>query len=201
MTGESPGAAKTSRWLPATVFSIFALALIVDVAAVLLHDNDAGPNTAKRMEIVFARSETAEVIEVADQGPTRAADGTVLVRRTAEGLVVRAPGELRIRFLAPDAGSTLAADYRFGRRRPGSHCSVSLARVASRHGVDTVWRRELDGGRQARGKIRYYLADHAGWFALAFDVNPIAAETGFRITVPKTSWERPPTPRPGKASR
>jgi len=193
--------ARRSRWLPATVAGAFGLILVVDLLAIVAYRYDLLPRRDDPMQLSFV-SEGAvgqgpeEAVPVDPTATTTALDGTVVTGKSAHGLVVWAPGELVIRFRPADAGSTLAVDYRFGRRVPGAVATVNLARVASRWGVDHVWRRTLDGGKQKRGKIRHDLADHVGWFELRIAVNGPAADAGFELTLPEISRDPPPRSAP-----
>ncbi len=196
MTDGSGGdETRTSRWLPATVFSIFALLLVVDAVVLVFYGNYRNLVEDDGVEVVFiptvsAVEETRETIVDVDAGsPVLSADGSVAVEVSESGLTARTPGELIIRFRAPDAGSNLLMNYRFGRRRAGARCELTLARMASRYGVDTVWRKSLNGTKRRKGKIRHYLADHAGWFELRIEVNRAAAAVGFEITLPEIYWE------------
>jgi hypothetical protein len=183
------------------VVSVFALILVVDLLAIVAHRYDLLPREDDTMELSFVFDEAlggdgVQAVPVDPTTSTAAPDGTVVAHGSARGLVVRAPGELVIRFRTADAGSTLAVDYRFGRRVPGAVVTVNLARVASRWGVDHVWRRTLDGGKRKRGKIRHDLADHVGWFELRIAVNGPAAEVGFELTLPEISPDPPPRSAP-----
>jgi len=187
-----------TRWLPVTVVSLFALLLVVEIVIIVLYGNYRNIIEKDGIEVVFvpahpekSRSDVEEST-VTPGVPVQTADGRVAAELGDEGLVVRAPGEVVIRFRAPDAGSTMVMRYDFGRRQRGARFDLALARIASRHGVDTVWRRSIKGGRRSGGTIRHYLADHAGWFQLIVTVNRVAAENGFRISLPETSWEEPP---------
>jgi len=193
--GSGGDETRTSRWLPATVFSIFALMLVVDAVVLVFYGNYRNLVEDDDIEVVFAPTVSAaeeireSIVDVDLGSPVLSADGKVAVEVSAGGLMVRTPGELIIRFRAPDAGSNLLMDYRFGRRRAGARCEVTLARMASRYGVDTVWRKRLNGAKRRKGKIRHYLADHAGWFELRIEVNRAAADVGFEITLPEIYWE------------
>lgn len=196
MTDGSGGdETRTCRWLPATVFSIFALLLVVDVMVLVFYGNYRSLIEDDGIEVVFrptvsAAEETRETIVDVDAGsPVLSADGSVAVEVSESRLTVRIPGELTIRFRAPNAGSNLLMNYRFGRRRAGARCELKLARMASRFGVDTVWRKSLNGAKKRKGRIRHYLADHAGWFELRIEVNRAAAAVGFEITLPEIYWE------------
>lgn len=196
MTDGSGGEeARRSRWLPATVFSIFALVLVVDAAIVVFYGNYRNLVEDDGIEVIFTPASApgsevrATVVDMDAGAPVLSAEGSIEVEVTSDALLVRTPGELIIRFRAPDAGSNLLMTYRFGRRLSGARCALTLARMASRYGVDTVWRASLDGGTRRKGKIRHYLADHAGWFELRIEVNRAAAGVGFEITPPEIYWE------------
>ena len=157
---------RSTRWLPTTVVSLFALLLVVEIVIIALYGNYRNIIEKDGIEVVFvparAESRRSEVdrLTVSPGVPATTADGRVAVELGDEGLVVRAPGELVIRFRAPDAGSTMVMGYDFGRRQRGARFDLALGRVASRHGVDTVWRRSIKGGRRSKGTIKHYLADH-----------------------------------------
>ncbi len=128
------------------------------------------------------------IVGVSEGSRTVASDGAVLVEFADGRFHVRVPGTLVIRFRAPDAGAYVRLDYRFGKRRSDARCDFVLARVASRYGVDYMARRTLIAKKKSKGKIRHYLADHAGWFQLSFQVDPAAARVGFEVTVPEIVW-------------
>lgn len=184
---------RRSRWLPATVLTFFALVVVVDLVAVVLSCSNLLPRKEDALELSFLpegspRSpEAGEMIVVDPAASTTGPDGAVVAVGSDRGLVVRAPGELLVRFRVADAGSTLVMDYLFGRREKGAGCTLELARIASDWGTDTVWRRALDGGKQRKGRIRHFLADHVGWFELRIGVNGPAADVGFELTLPEIS--------------
>lgn len=189
--GSGGNEARTSRWLPVTVFSIFALLFVANAVLLVFFGNYRNLLEDDSVEVVFiptvtATEETREfTIDLESGSPVLSDDGGVAVEVSESGLKVRAPGELIIRFRASDAGSSLLMKYHFGRRRSGARCELALARMASRWGVDTVWRKSLDGNKRRKGKIRHYLADHAGWFELRIEANRAAAAVGFEITLPE----------------
>jgi len=193
---------RRSRWLPVTVLSVFALVLVVDLVAVVLYRANLLPREEDVLELSFLPEGSSrggqggETIAVDPAASTAAPDGTVVTVGSDRGLVVRAPGELLVRFRVADAGSTLLMDYLFGRREKGVGCTLELARVASKWGTDTVWRRALDGGKQRKGRIRHYLADHVGWFELRIGVNGPTADVGFELTLPEISRVPPPRSAP-----
>ena len=196
MNGETPRPApRRSRWLPAAVFSLFAVMVLADAVVIVLYGNYRNLIEEDGLEVVFTPANAAGqeiqgvAVGVADGSRTVAPDGTVLVEVADGRFDVRVPGNLAIRFRAPDAGSWVKLEYRFGKRRAGAHCDLVLARVASRHGVDYMCHKTLDAKRKAKGRFRHFLADHAGWFELSFDVNPSAAEIGFRVTAPEIVWD------------
>jgi hypothetical protein len=183
---------RASRWLPATVISLFVLILVADVAAALLYGGYRNLVEGDRIAVAFAAAAAdgavARPVEPIPGGRLVGADGSIVVESQGDRLVVRAPGELTIRFRSPDAGAHVELDYRFTGRSKGAGCEIALARVASRYGVDTINRRRVDGGRKAGGRYRHYLADHAGWFELRVRVGAAAAEAGFEVTLPEIVW-------------
>lgn len=180
-----------SRWLPALVFSLFAAIILADAVVVALYGNYRNIIEDNGLEVVFTPvDETGggvEGVEIdAVEGARAVADdGAVLVAVTGGRFHVRAPGTLTIRFRAPDAGSWVRLDYRFGKRRSDASCELVLARVASRYGVDYMSRRTLIARKKAKGRFRHFLADHAGWFELSFRVDPAAAKIGFEAGFPE----------------
>jgi hypothetical protein len=186
---------RTSRWLPATVCSIFALLLVVDAVVLLFFSNRGDLLENDGLEVAFIPTASAteevreSVIDVDSTSSMLSPDGGVAVEVSDIDLTVWATGELVIRFQAPDAGSNLLLKYRFGGRRSGARCELTLARMASRWGVDTVWHRSLDGSKRSKGRIHHHLADHVGWFELRIRVNRDAAAVGFGITLPEIYWE------------
>lgn len=182
---------RRSRWLPAVVFSLFAAVLLVDAVVVVLYGNYRNLVEENGLEVVFTpASDTGEdvrgtAVDVADGSRAVADDGAVLVEVAGGRFHVLAPGKLAVRFRAPDAGSWVKLDYRFGKRRSEARCELVLARVASRYGVDRVSRKTLIAKRKAKGRFRHYLADHAGWFELSFEVDPAAAKVGFDVSFPE----------------
>jgi hypothetical protein len=187
--------ARRSRWLPATVFSLFALVLLADVVVVVLYGNYRNLFEEGGLEIVFvprtadAETAVAHVVETSPGARTSDPRGAVLVETVDDGLRVHAPGELKIRFRSTDAGAYVVLHYRFGERARRARVRLTLARVASRYGVDFVCRRSLVAAKRRQGSFRHYLADHAGWFELGFAVNPAAARAGFEITLPEIVWD------------
>lgn len=187
---------RSSRWLPAAVFSLFALLVLIDVVVIVLYGNYRNLIEEEGIDVSFtpairAGAETAHhAMDFGSSGSrVLAADGAVLVQASEEGFEVFAPGTLTIRFRAPDAGAFVEIDYRFGRRESPARCEVALARIASRHGVDYMCRRSLEAKKSPRGKFRHYLADHAGWFELTLEVNAPAAEVGFQVGAPELVWK------------
>lgn len=182
---------RRSRWLPVVVASLFALVLLADLAVVLVYGNYRELFEEDRVEITFspisgaAAGGTPEAVAAEPGGKLVAGDGTVMVEVSEDGIEVRAPGRVVLRFRAPDAGRHVELRYSFGQRSPGARCELVLARVPSRHGVDVISRRVLDGGKRSQGRFRHYLADHAGWFELSLEVNPSAADAGFAVTIPR----------------
>jgi len=192
MTGATPKPEpRRSRWLPAAVFSLFALMLVADAVVIVLYGNYRNLIEEDGVEVVFtpAADNGHEIREIAvgvsEGSRTVASDGAVLVEFADDRFHVRVPGTLVIRFRAPDAGAYVRLDYRFGKRRTDARCDLVLARVASRHGVDYMARRTLIAKKKSKGKVRQYLADHAGWFELSLQVDPAAAKVGFEVTLPQ----------------
>lgn len=186
---------RSSRWLPAVVFSLFALLVLIEVVVIVCYGNYRNLIEADGIEVSFTPAiladgeTTGRTMEVVSGSRTLAVDGAVLVDTSDKGFEISAPGTLTIRFRAPDAGSTVELDYRFGRREAPARCEVALARIASRHGVDYMCRRSLVAKKKPQGKFRYYLADHAGWCELTLEVNAAAAEAGFQVGVPELVWK------------
>lgn len=196
MTSETRRPApRRSRWLPAAVFSAFAVMLLADAVVIVLYGNYRNLIEEDGLEVVFMPANAAGqelqrvAVGVTDGSRAVAPDGTVLVEVADGRFEVRVPGNLAIRFRAPDAGSWVKLEYRFGKRRAGARCDLVLARVASRHGVDYMCRKTLDAEKKTKGRFRHFLADHAGWFELSFDVNPDAAKVGFEVTAPEIVWD------------
>ena len=196
MTGEpSIADERRSRWLPAAVFSLFALIIVADAVVIVLYGNYRNLIEEQGVEAVFTPADPVgggdapETVEVLDGSRAVAADGTALVEVSGESFDVLVPGTLTIRFRAPDAGSFVELGYRFGDRRSDAHSELSLARVASRYGVDYMCRRSLTAKKKRKGMFRHYLADHAGWFELSLEVNAEAAAVGFVVAKPELVWE------------
>lgn len=195
MTGESAVAEpRRSRWLPAVVFSLFAVVFLADAVVIALYGNYRNLIEEHGVETVFSPAvptidgSPGETVDVVDGLGSVAAGGAVMVKAAGEGFEVLVPGTLTIRFRAPDAGSFVELDYRFGDRRPDLHVELSLARVASRYGVDYMNRRLLTVKKKAGGTYRHYLADHAGWFELSLEVDEAAAAAGFEVGRPQIVW-------------
>jgi hypothetical protein len=196
MTSHRPGDDdRRSRWLPTAVFSVFALVLVVEFVVIVFFGNYRNLIEDSGVEVGFQPASAAdeearpELVKWTSDSTITSDRGVVMVEGLDGGLAVREPGELILRFRAPDAGSYLEMDYRFGRRQRGAECRLILARVASRYGVDYISRRTLKGRRKTEGTFRHNLADHAGWFELSVDVNPPAAEVGFEMTLPRLVWD------------
>ena len=196
MTGEpSIADERRSRWLPAAVFSLFALIILADAVVIVLYGNYRNLIEEQGVEAVFTPADPVgggaapETVEVLDGSRAVAADGTALVETSGKRFDILVPGTLAIRFRAPDAGSFVELGYRFGDRRSDVRAELSLARVASRYGVDYMCRRSLTAEKKPEGMFRHYLADHAGWFELSLDVNAEAAAAGFEVTKPEIVWE------------
>ena len=196
MVGEPVGAeVRRSRWLPAVVFSLLALVFLADAVVIALYGNYRNLIEEQGVEAVFTPADLAgdvagpETVEVPDGSRAVAADGRVLVEASGGTFEVLAPGTLTIRFRAPDAGSYVELGYRFSEARSDARSELSLARVASRHGVDYMCRRSLTAKKKTEGMFRHYLADHAGWFELSLQVDPSAVAVGFEVDKPEIVWE------------
>jgi hypothetical protein len=201
VTGEvsSSGTERTSRVIPAVVVSLFTLVAVADLVVIVLYGNYRNVIEKNGVEVVFvpdphpssdaddpggpAESGQAEIV-LSGNGHQAAADGALIVERTDDTVVMRAPGVLTMSFRAPDAGHFVEMTYEFLDPGRQARCEVKVARVASRYGVDVVRRRTLKGFRRPRGTFRHNLADHAGWFELSVRVNPAAAEGGVAIGLP-----------------
>jgi len=182
---------RRTRWLPAAVFSIFALVALADAVVIVLYGNYRNLIEEEGVEMAFTPADPSiavvrdEAVEVVDGCRIVTDDQTALVE-VAEGRIrVLAPGTLVLRFRAHNAGSFMEFDYRFRKRRGTARCNLTVARIASRYGVDYMRRESLVARRKAKGVFRQYLADHAGWFELTLEVNEAAAATGFEITKPE----------------
>lgn len=185
---------RRSRWLPAVVFSLFALIFLADAVVIALYGNYRNLIEEQGVEAMFSPAgpgrdgtEMGEPVDVAEGARAVAADGRVLVEASGGAYEVLVPGTLTIRFRAPDAGAFVELDYRFAERRTGSAIGLSLARVASRYGVDYMCRRTLRAKKKPTGTFRHYLADHAGWFELSLEVNQAAV--GFSVSKPEVIWK------------
>jgi hypothetical protein len=176
-----------------TVISLFALVLLADIVVVLLYGNYRNLFEENGVEVSFV-PEAAGVgnpstglaaHEVKQGASLTGPDGSVLVEYGADRLAVLAPGKLKMRFRAPDAGSFLELDYAFRDPEPEARCEVAVARVASRYGVDVVRRKVLVSTKKSSATFRHNLADHAGWFELCLRVNVAAARGGFEVALPE----------------
>jgi hypothetical protein len=188
MTDERPVREPwRSRWLPALVISLFALVVLADAAVIILFGNYRNLIEENGVEAVFipAGPDREAVTAGAQRGGAPAGDRPVPVEASGGAFRVASPGRLVIRFRAPDAGAFVELGYRFAEHRPGAAVELALGRVASRHGVDTLCRRSLRSKKNPGGRFRHYLGDHAGWFELGLDVNPVAAEAGFAVETPE----------------
>ena len=192
MTGDVPeGGPRRTRWLPVTVFSLFALVVLADAVVIVLYGNYRNVIEETGVEMVFTPADpSTEVVSAGSVGVVEGArivsgDGTVLVRASDDRVEVLVPGSLVFRTRAHNAGSFVEFGYRFGKRRSPARCDLTVARVASRHGVDRMCRRSLVARKKPKGVFRHYLADHAGWIELSLDVNAEAAEVGFELTKPE----------------
>jgi hypothetical protein len=182
---------RRTRWLPAAVFSIFALVALADAVVIVLYGNYRNLIEEDGVEMAFTPADPSiavardEAVEVVDGCRIVTDDQTALVEVVEGRIRVLAPGALVLRFRAHDAGSFMEFDYRFRKRRSAARCNLTVARVASRYGVDYMCRESLVARKKAKGVFRQYLADHAGWFELTLEVNEAAAATGFEITKPE----------------
>jgi len=182
---------RRTRWLPAAVFSIFALVALADAVVIILYGNYRNLIEEEGVEMAFTPADPSvavvsdEAVDVVDGCLIVADDGTALVEVVEGRIRVLAPGTIVLRFRAHNAGSFMEFDYRFRKRRSQARCNLTVARVASRYGVDYMCRESLVARKKAKGVFRQYLADHAGWFELTLEVNDAAAVTGFEITKPE----------------
>lgn len=192
MRGESNAIEpRRTRWLPAAVFSLFALVALADAVVIVLYGNYRNLIEEDGVEMVFTPADssiavvTDGLVEVVDGRRIVTDDQTVLVEVADGRIRVLTPGTLVLRFRAHNAGSFMEFDYRFKKRRGPARCNLTVARIASRYGVDYMCRKSLVARKRAKGVFRQYLADHAGWFELALEVNEAAAADGFEITKPE----------------
>ena len=192
MSGELKASEpRRTRWLPAFVFSHFALVALADAVVVVLYGNYRNLIEEKGVEMVFTPSDPSfasvaeTTVEVADGCNIVAGDGTVLVEVIGDRIRVLAPGNLVLRFRAHNAGSFVKFGYRFGADRRHARCNLTVARVASRYGLDYMCRKSLVARKKARGVFRQYLADHAGWFEISLEINQAAGAGGFEIAKPE----------------
>jgi hypothetical protein len=182
---------RRTRWLPAVVFSLFALVALADVVVVILYGNYRNLIEENGVEMVFTPADPSiavvseAAVDVVDGSRIVAADGAVLVETVGDRIRVLAPGNLVLRFRAHNAGSFMEFGYRFGKRRSPARCNLTVARVASRYGLDYMCRKSLVARKKARGVVRQYLADHAGWFEISLEINEDAVAVGFEITRPE----------------
>ena len=182
---------RRTRWLPATVFSLFALVVLAEAVVIVLYGNYRNLIEESGVEMVFTPADASavvvpgEAVEVLDGSRIVAEDGTVLVEVSDDRIEVQVPGNLVFRTRAHNAGSSVEFSYRFGKRRSAARCDLIVARVASRYGVDYMCRRSLVARKKPKGVFRYYLADHAGWVELSLEVNAEAADVGFEVTKPE----------------
>ncbi len=182
---------RRTRWLPAVVFSLFALVALADVVVVILYGNYRNLIEENGVEMVFTPADPSiavvseAAVDVVDGSRIVAADGAVLVETVGDRIRVLAPGNLVLRFRAHNAGSFMEFGYRFGERRSPARCNLTVARVASRYGLDYMCRKSLVARKKARGVVRQYLADHAGWFEISLEINEDAVAVGFEITRPE----------------
>jgi hypothetical protein len=192
MSGESSAIEpRRTRWLPAVVFSLFALVVLADAVVIVLYGNYRNLIEEEGVEMVFTPVDSSVavvpdgLVEVIDGCRIVTDDQTVMVE-VAEGRIrMLVPGTLVLRFRAHNAGSFMEFDYRFKKRRSPARCDLTVARIASRYGVDYMCRKSLVARKKAKGVFRQYLADHAGWFELSLEVNEAAATNGFEITKPE----------------
>lgn len=182
---------RRTRWLPAVVFSLFALVALADAVVIVLYGNYRNLIEVSGVEMVFTPQDPSMApvpggtVEAVDGCRIIAGDESALVVVSGNRISVRSPGVLVLRFRAHDAGSSVEFDYRFGERRAPARCRLTVARVASRYGVDYMRRKLLVARKKPEGTFRQYLADHAGWFEVSLEVNEAAAADGFEITRPE----------------
>jgi len=182
---------RRTKWLPAVVFSLFALVVLADAVVIVLYGNYRNLIEEDGVEMVFTPTDPSievvpdGLVEVVDGRGIVADDQTVLVDVADGRIGVRVPGTLVLRFRAHNAGSFVEFDYRFKKRRGPARCNLTVARIASRYGVDYMCRKSLVARKKAKGLFRQYLADHAGWVELSLEVNEAAAANGFEITKPE----------------
>jgi len=197
MSGETSAIEpRRTRWLPAAVFSIFALVALADAVVIILYGNYRNLIEEEGVEMVFTPADPS--IAVVPDGSVEVADGCRIVTDDQTALVdvvdgrirVLAPGALVLRFRAPNAGSFMEFGYRFKKRQSPARCNLTVARIASRYGVDLMCRKSLVARKKAKGVFRQYLADHAGWFELTLEVNEAAAARGFEISKPEVVSDR-----------
>ena len=198
MSGE-PNAIepRRTRWLPTVVFSLFALVVLADAVVIILYGNYRNLIEDDGVEMAFTPADS--LIAVAPDGPVEVIDGcriltddqTALVDVADGRISVLAPGTLVLRFRAHNAGSFVKFGYQFKKRRGPARCNLTVARVASRYGVDFICRKSLAARKKAKGVFRQYLADHTGWVELSLEVNKAAAAVGFEITKPEVLLDKP----------
>jgi hypothetical protein len=175
------------------VISLFSLVLLADVVVIILYGNYRNLFEETDVEVRFVPGDavvgegfSGEAAHEVRQGESvTSTDGTVLVQRGADRMLVLGPGELRMRFRAPNAGSFVELDYAFRKPGPEARCEVVVARVASRYGIDVVRQTELVSKKKPKATFRHNVADHAGWFELCLRVNPAAARGGFEVGLPE----------------
>jgi hypothetical protein len=192
MSGElNPSEPRRTRWLPAFVFSLFAMVALADAVVVVLYGNYRNLIEEKGVEMAFRPSDASiapvaeRMVEVVDGCTIVAEDGKVLVEVVGDRIRVSAPGNLVLRFRAHNAGLFVEFGYRFGPGRRHARCNLTVARVASRYGLDYMCRRSLVARKKAKGVVHQYLADHAGWFEISLEINEAAAAGGFEISRPE----------------
>lgn len=186
---------RRTRWLPAVVFSLFALVVLADAVVIVLYGNYRNLIEEDGVEMVFTPVDPSigvvadGLVEVVDGCRIVTDDQKVLVEVVDGRIRVLAPGALVLRFRAHNAGSFMEFGYRFKKRRGPARCNLTLARIASRYGVDFMSRKSLVARKKPTGVVRQYLADHAGWLELSLEVNEAAAANGFEITKPEVVSE------------
>jgi len=173
------------------VFSLFALVVLADAVVIVLYGNYRNLIEEEGVEMVFTPVDPSiavvpdGLVEVVDGCRIVTEDQTALVEVAGGRIRILAPGTLVLRFRAHNAGSFMEFDYRFKKRKSPARCNVTVARIASRYGVDYMSRKSLVARKKAKGVFRRYLADHAGWIELSLEVNGAAAAKGFEITKPE----------------
>ena len=160
MSGEANAIEpRRTRWLPAAVFSLFALVVLADAVVIVLYGNYRNLIEEEGVEMVFTPVDPSiavvpdGAVEVVDGCRIVADDQTVLVEVVDGRIRVLAPGALVLRFRAHNAGSFMEFDYRFRKRRSPARCNLTVARIASRYGVDYMCRESLVARKKGKGRL------------------------------------------------